>query len=343
MHLDLRKSARAIQRHIASRVRDYQKYLNEGPGDDDAEIAQIAIGFQFDQAGWLALVFDTRPGASPDGEWNSYIEPNAIEFEEWHDAFNSSGFSITEPNGTKKRHSDGATEKEFAEWIGSAIRDCLLSARDTGVLAKLPLADSCVLIVEEHDGYFGWSDAEPEDESDSDYLARLDGNSFSLPVEYQITHWLRVLDRIASGKESDSGWSFLAPDHAMERLEALGDVAISPMLKFVRKWSNKPEFGGDRPKRNIQELPMQTPTIDVLMKVHKMDSCVPEAERLLREIVRRSVRTNDSRKLWGIIPVWAARCLHRHFTAYPEPRQDDRTNRLLNHCEFTNQRRTSRG
>ncbi len=343
MHLDLRKSARAIQKHIASRVRDYPKCLNEGPGDDGAEIAQITIGFQFDQAGWLALVFDTRPGASPDGEWNSYIEPNAIGFEEWREAFNSSGLSITEPSGTKKRHSDGATEEEFAECIGSAIRDCLLSARDTGVLTKLPLADNCVLVVEEHDGYFGWSDAESEDESDREYLARLDGNSSSLPVEDQVSHWLRVLDRIASGKESESGWSFLAPDHAIERLEALGDIAVSPMLKFVRKWSTKPEFEGDRPKRKIQELPMQTPTIDVLMNVHQMQSCVPEAERLLREIVRRSVGANESRRLWGIMPVWAARCLHRHFTGYPEPRQDDRTNRLLNNCEFTNQRRTRRG
>lgn len=338
MHLDLSKSARAIQKHIVSRVSGYPKHPNEGPGDDDAEISQITIGFGFVQAGWLALVFDTRPDASLDGEWNSYIETNAIDFKDWYDAFYSSGLLIKESNGTERRCENGLTEEDFAELIGSTIRDCLLSARDTGILAKLHLADNCVLAVEEFNGNFGWLEPDPDGEVMHDYLANLDGSSVSLPAEDQITHWLQVLDRIASGKEPDSDWSFLAPDHAMARLEALGDAAIPSMLKFVRKWSNKPEFDGDRPKRNFQELPMQTPTIDVLMKVYEMDSCVPEAEKLLREIVRRSVRTNDSRKLWGIMPVWAARCLHRHFNSYPEPRMDDRTNRLLNHPEFTNRR-----
>ena len=39
----------------------------------------ITLGFQCDQDGWICLVFDTRPNAEPDGEWNSYIKkPNVF-------------------------------------------------------------------------------------------------------------------------------------------------------------------------------------------------------------------------------------------------------------------------
>jgi hypothetical protein len=80
MQLDLSKASKILRKHIAERVREYPKYINEGPGKDDAPITQITIGYAFDQAGWVALVIDTRPKAEMDGVWNSFIEPNAIEF-----------------------------------------------------------------------------------------------------------------------------------------------------------------------------------------------------------------------------------------------------------------------
>src|SRR5690349_13546551 len=106
MQLDLRKTSRILRSHLAQRVRDYPKYINEGPGKDDAPIKQITIGYQFDQSGWLAVVFDTRPKAKNDGQWNSFIEPNAIEFDDWHEVFtdldeNGSPIKVTLPDGTK--------------------------------------------------------------------------------------------------------------------------------------------------------------------------------------------------------------------------------------------------
>jgi hypothetical protein len=171
--------------------------------------------------------------------------------------------------------------------------------------------------------------------SEETYLAQLDGEASSKTKDEQVQHWLQVLDRVASGKESESEWSFLAPDHAIERLETLGDMAIIPLLKFVRKWAGKPEFDADRPKRKINELPMQTPVIAALMLVCGSDQSTSEAESLLRAIVRRSVAVNSGRKLWGSIPVWAARCLSQLFPDYPEPKQDERTNELLNRDDYT--------
>jgi hypothetical protein len=233
--------------------------------------------------------------------------------------------------------------EQMAGHLGAMIRDVLIRARDNGDLAELPLATPCTLVVEEHDGYYGWSDQKAEGaQTDSDYLAQLDGDAASKPVDGQIAHWIGVLERIASGKESESDWSFLAPRHAIGRLEELGDASNIALLKFVRKWAGKPEWDGDRPKRIIPEMPMQTPTIDALMKVHESDCHAHEAELLLREIVRRSVKANAGRRLWGIMPMWAARCLFHLFEGYPEPKQNDRTNELLNRDEFTRKGRTVR-
>ena len=344
MHLDLRKSARVLRKHIAERVRDYPLYFNEGPGKDEASIKQITVGYQFDQSGWFAMVFDTRRQAAIDGQWNSFIEPNAVDLPEWHKAYcvlgtNRASLDLTLLDGTKKSLGD-ANEEEFALCIGMALRDVLIDAREKGSFEELPLASDCFLVVEEQGGYYGWSDREDTaKESDRDYLTQLEGNVFSKPVDGQIAHWIEVLERIASGKETDSEWSFLAPEHAIQHLFEHGDRAIIPALKFVRKWANKPEFDGDRPKRNLRELPMQAPTIHVLIRIQNVSGCASEVEPLLHDILRRSVQVNTDRKLWGIIPVWAARCLFHLFEGYPEPKLHGSTNELVNRDEFSRKRR----
>lgn len=115
--LDLRRHARKIATHVAQRVRDYPRYVNEGPGRDEDSVSQITLGYQFDQAGWLALVFDTRPGASPDGAWSLWIDPNAIELDEWRKAFhdldeNGSPIEVTLPDGSAKTIGPARGEKE---------------------------------------------------------------------------------------------------------------------------------------------------------------------------------------------------------------------------------------
>src|SRR4051812_16851853 len=37
-------------------------------------VKMIEFGFEFGQANWVALVFDTRPNAKPDGEWTREID-----------------------------------------------------------------------------------------------------------------------------------------------------------------------------------------------------------------------------------------------------------------------------
>ncbi len=348
MQLNLRKASKVLRKHIAERVRDYPLYVNEGPGSDAAPIKQITVGYQIDQAGWLAIVFDTRPHAENDGKWNDFIEPNAIDLPEWHKAFtdlfhNGKPINLTLFDGTTRRLGEDTTVEQLTELIGTTIRDVLIQARDDGHFTGLPITTDCSYVIEEHDGYYGWSNRiEAGPQSQEAYFAELEGDLPSSTKDGHVEHWVNVLERIASGKENESEWSFLASDYAIRRLKELGDRAIVPVLKFVRKWSGKPEFDGDRPKRKFNELPMQTPTINALMLVRESSCHTLEVESLLRDILRRSIKANDGRKLWGIMPVWTARCLSTLFEHYPNPIQHESTNALVNHVEYTNQARTKR-
>ena len=161
MNISLDKDLKKIQKHIRQRVRDYPNAVNAGPGEDSDPISLITLGYQFDQAGWIALVFDTRPGAEPDGEWNSYIEENAIHFEHWFDAFcdleeGGAPIALTLHDGSQKTIEVGFDMADLAACFGKMLRDALIAARDNGEFAKLPLADRCIMSVEEHDGHYGW-------------------------------------------------------------------------------------------------------------------------------------------------------------------------------------------
>jgi len=160
MTIDLRKERTEILEHIAQRVRDFPDYEHTGPGDGEDPITFIELGFQFDQAGWVALVFDTRPDASPDGEWNSWIGPNEFERARWFEAFDElceSGtpLEIITLKGKKRRIKE-CDEETVAELFGDLLRDALISARDAGLFEALPLAKVCLMGVEEQSGAYGW-------------------------------------------------------------------------------------------------------------------------------------------------------------------------------------------
>lgn len=166
MKLDLRKDQKAIAKPIAERVRDYPVYVNNGPGEDDDPISLITLGFAFDQSGWIALVFDTRPKAESDGHWQSYLEENEQSLEHWFDAVDpiheatafggkADSLVITRHDGKKKIFKQYDVE-EIAEQVGSMLWQTLVDARDKGLFKKLPLVKGCLMGVEEQDGYYEW-------------------------------------------------------------------------------------------------------------------------------------------------------------------------------------------
>ncbi len=162
MKIDLKADSKTIYEFIKKRVSDYPIYVNNGPGEDDDPITEITLGYQVSQAGWVALVFDTRPDGSPDGEWQSYIEENWLKFPHWLDAVdalfdNGEPIELVRPNGKKKKFGE---DDDLAEPVGQMLKHILIQARKDKYFKELPLAKKCSMGVEDHDGAYGWPDYE---------------------------------------------------------------------------------------------------------------------------------------------------------------------------------------
>lgn len=159
MRLDLRSDFAEIYSYVADRVRGFDPATNDGPGDP-GPVKMIEVGFEYDQGGWVVVVFDTRPDAEPDGEWNSHIEGNELERPRWQEVgeANTDGpITLVQLDGTETVLPAGS---ELAEPFGALLKAVLLKARADGVFAALPKAAKCELGVEHHEGAYGWPEYE---------------------------------------------------------------------------------------------------------------------------------------------------------------------------------------
>lgn len=160
MKINLQSDAQIIYEHIKQRVAEYPIYVNNGPGEDEDPISHITLGYEVSQAGWVALVFDTRPDGGPDGEWQSHIEENWLEFPTWLEAVDrlwdqGELIELALPNGKKKTL---GADDNLAQPVGMMLRDILLQARNDQCFSDLPLASKSSMGVEDHDGAYGWPD-----------------------------------------------------------------------------------------------------------------------------------------------------------------------------------------
>jgi hypothetical protein len=155
--LDLRKDFADVYAFVADRVRSFDPATNDGPGEA-GPVTRIDVGFGLYQSGWVCLVFDTRPDAEPDGEWNEYIEETVLERPSWAkacEAVEAGALVLILPDGTRQELPAEATDQLVAA-LGGMLRGVLLKARADGVFARLPKTARCELGVEEQDGSYGW-------------------------------------------------------------------------------------------------------------------------------------------------------------------------------------------
>lgn len=296
-----------FESYLRGRIRDYPVYVNIGPGRDQDPVSQITCGYQVDNPGWIAIVFDTRRRPAVDGEWTLHIEGNELTVTRW-------GLRLA---------------REDAEiTIGERLRDYLRTAFDSGVFASLPVTDDCMLTVEEFNGVWGWGTH--ADDSEEAFLGRIDEGARGLSPAKSLTYWIGILHNVALGKYEDDEWGFLVSDLVFERLEEQSGPIIVPLLKFVATWADQPEFDGDRPSKEINDCPMQSPLIRILQLVPSIGEGSRQEIRLLQAILNKAVKVNATRKLWGIIPGSSAEAMSQLSARYPDPVMDDATNRLVN-------------
>jgi len=162
MKLDLKKDAQKIRRYIEQRIRDYPIYENDGPGDDSDPVALITIGYYLEQAGYVAVVFDTRGDADNDGQWTLHIDDdvNVLPFPKWYSVFmklcDGGSVDVVQPNGKLRTLDESDDNESVATFFGEMILEIMLSLRDSGAFETLPLAPKAFFVIEEFDGQWGW-------------------------------------------------------------------------------------------------------------------------------------------------------------------------------------------
>lgn len=159
MNIDLRSDFAAILEFVEQRVAAYDPAKYVGPGKP-GPITQIDLGFQCDQAGWVCLVFDTRPDATSDGEWTGHIEENSFPRPHWQiisEDFEMIPMTIVKMDGSKLKLRPDGDYDQLSELLGELLKSVLFKARDTGLFVSLPRAAECHIAMEEFGGtHFGW-------------------------------------------------------------------------------------------------------------------------------------------------------------------------------------------
>ena len=160
MKIDLRSDSEEVYSYLESRINNFNSQQNLGPGPQSDRVSIIAIGYEVDQSGWIAIVFDMRENAEPDGQWGLYTGDNMLEMDHWFKAIdnmykNEDSIEITLLDGNVKLI-DFESEAEDLNIFGDMIKEVLIKARESELFSKLPLADRCIMGVEELAGSYGW-------------------------------------------------------------------------------------------------------------------------------------------------------------------------------------------
>lgn len=157
--LDLQRNLDTVYQYIAQRVRDSDPAKNNGL-DGPGKVKIIHLGFDFVHAGWVVLVFDTRPDSQWDGEWTSEIEGNELKMPHWRQA---SQTNLKQPITLVL--TDGSqtvlpANTELAVPLGDMLKAVLFKARASGLFIALPKAPGCELSVEHFEGAYIWPESE---------------------------------------------------------------------------------------------------------------------------------------------------------------------------------------
>lgn len=158
--LDLEKDAQTVLEYIKKRIEIFHDSENFGPGGDNDRIRQITLGYQFDQAGWFALVFDTRVDAEFDGEWTGHIQENCIDQDHWYEIFDKlyefkKPVTLKDINGNLIKI-DEYNDKKIATYFGDMLKQVIIKVIESGYFTSLPLTNKIRITVEEQSQGYYW-------------------------------------------------------------------------------------------------------------------------------------------------------------------------------------------
>ena len=165
MKHDLREDAKRLRQYLEQRLNEFSADANDAPGDRHAPVSLLHVGFECEQDGYVAIVFDTRPTATPDGEWTMHIESgnNWIEFPQWgactEAMFEHGSLELTSIDGVTRAFSPDSDEgfhAAFGEMIASEIQNAIRQR----LFEALPRANDCTIYIEEINGNYAWPEGD---------------------------------------------------------------------------------------------------------------------------------------------------------------------------------------
>jgi hypothetical protein len=154
--LDLQQDAADVYAFVADHAAAFTPKGDHGPGDS-GPVKMIYGGFEFEQEGWFALVFDRRPDAAHDGEWTAHLEGNMLDRPEWAAAWELNQSEPISIRGADGVDLDLPAETDFGPLIGRMLVEVLQRAEQDGLFANLPRGDELELGLEDFNGSLGWS------------------------------------------------------------------------------------------------------------------------------------------------------------------------------------------
>jgi hypothetical protein len=160
MKIDLRKDKKTISSFIKKRISAFSPQSDPCIGNG-SNVHQINFGYSVDQAGFFALVFDTREDANTDGEWNNALEDDNsfIDMLHWSDAYDrlvDMPIIVIDHQGQPRECSESAESCDFNQLVGEMLLALLMDAKQQGWFKTLPVASTCHIAIEDQLGGWGW-------------------------------------------------------------------------------------------------------------------------------------------------------------------------------------------
>lgn len=153
MIVDVREDLGDFREYVLQRVKQHIE-----TADGASPVRRIDFGFEFGQSNWVALVFDTREDAEPDGEWSSWIDDIVLtrpKWPVWHELPEGELVYFIDLKGEKINVMQDP-DTLICTIVGDALKHSLTTARDEGLFQPLTKAEGCELGVENLEGFYGW-------------------------------------------------------------------------------------------------------------------------------------------------------------------------------------------
>ncbi len=159
MEINLVEDRKKIEAYVKERVEGYSSRSIPQLGNCGNPLTMVTFGYQVCQAGLVALVFDTRKDAEPDGEWTMAFEDVMLEFGSWYQALdeayeNESYVDVLKLDGEKIRVAYDDESTCISSMIGEMLKGILLSVESD--IQNLSVTQGLLLSVEDFDGCYGW-------------------------------------------------------------------------------------------------------------------------------------------------------------------------------------------